>query len=208
MAEVTQAEMLQRAFRFSISDAGFVSHVAMLGLSGANYTGKRVLDIGSGRTNRFAIEAPEFIADAFIVPVNPQLAFDDICKEREISREAHLGGVAALAQGFLPFTDESFDTVVSVLGVPNTLMTEELPDFYNDVWRILKPGGVASFWPFAHHRTEGNVMVDQDAGWVESVDPKVLKMLPEPYCDVPQRLMIYKPEEDNLPATIAYLESS
>lgn len=206
MAEVNQAEMLQRAFRFSISDAGFISHVAMLGLSGTNYAGKRVLDIGSGRTNRFAAEAPEFVKDAFIVPVNPQLAFDDICKERGISREAHLGGVAALAQGLLPFKNESFDTVVSVLGVPNTLLTEELPDFYNDVWRVLKPGGVASFWPFAHHRTEGNVMVDQGVAWVENVDPKILETLPQPYCDVPERLMIHKPEETNLPDTIAYLE--
>ncbi len=206
MAEVSRGEMLERAFRFSISDAGFAAQAAMLGLSGDHYAGKRVLDIGSGQTNRFAIEAPEFVGETLIVPVNPQLAFDDICKEREISREAHLGGVAALAQGLLPFRDESFDTVVSVLGVPNTLLTEELPDFYNDVWRVLKPGGVASFWPFAHHRTKGNVMVDQDAGWVENVDPKILETLPKPYCDVPQRLMIYKPEEANLPDTIAYLE--
>ncbi len=202
----TQVEALERAFGTVITDVGFVQQVTVLGLTKEHFSGKIALDIGSGKRNRFANEIEEFVDNATVISVNPQLAFDGICTARGIDRSLHRPSVAALAQGMLPFQGESFDTIASVNGVPKHLTTEELPDLYNEVWRILMRGGNASFWPFCHQHTKGKAKVATNFVRIEEVDPRVLALLPEAYKDMRQRLVITKPNEGDLPSQISYLE--
>lgn len=203
----SKPEYLERIFESNVSDAGFLQQMAVLGLASVHYEGKMVLDIGSGLTNRFAREAPEYVDNSTIISINPLLAYEDQCEKHGIDKSSHGLGVAALAQGLLPFRDEAFDTVVSVLGVPNALKSEEIPPLYNDVWRILKPGGVASFWPHAHMSTGAQVMVDFEYMSAEELDPRILELLPEPYRDCKNRVQITKPAfEKDLPKIIASIE--
>lgn len=202
----SQAEMLERVFSKHVSNADFFTHVLVLGLGPEDFIDKTVLDIGSGQTNRFVREAQESVNPTNVISVNPILAFEGVCSLKGISRQAHKQSVAALAQGWLPFKDESFDTIGSVLGVPNYLTNEEISPFYNEVWRILKPGGRASFWPFAHQQTNDRpIRVEGSFLQLENVDSNVLAVLPEDYRHLVSRVIVGKSSDDtDLPDKIAY----
>lgn len=193
-------EMKTRAYEVFVSDAGFELQALVLGISADELIAKHVLEIGSGRTNRFVRES-EPMRPAFITSINPQLTSCETREVQNIDVAAHLGSVAALAQGYLPFRRESFDTVTSVLGVPNALLSSELPAALNDIWRVLKPGGIARLWPFAYKKDGHESVKALDYLALETVDSQVLEALPEPYASAKQRIVINKPIAETTPIT-------
>ncbi|OGK31336.1 hypothetical protein A3F29_02805 [Candidatus Roizmanbacteria bacterium RIFCSPHIGHO2_12_FULL_33_9] len=129
------------------NEYGFDEYLKDLGISEADLRGL-VLDIGSGKTERFSKTAAK--RGISVVSVNPRLV-DEVQRERVKSSldgiDWQRRSVAALAQN-LPFRDESFDTIVSHFAVPLWIMEEkDIATALREAVRVLKPGGKAYLGP-------------------------------------------------------------
>lgn len=108
--------------------------------------GKKVLDLGSGTSERFAREARQYGVN--VTSVNPQLIDPDVRRQRKIlgGETTHVNSVAALAQN-LPFPNETFDSVVSFYAVPMHLREAEYTPAILEIHRVLKTHGNAYIGP-------------------------------------------------------------
>lgn len=209
---IYEQSRLERAYGHITADADFLTQFAVLGLRDHMLKHKRVLDIGSGVHNRFKHESQQLFPTMSLITVNPQLAEPALMLARGLLPEEHSGSVAALAQGQLPFAPESFDTVVSCMGVPKYLFHSELPELLNDVWRILKPGGIAKFWPFNAMLDDQQAHMDTTCDTryvdVELVPDQILALLPDEFQIATDRLVMTKPMQasSELPTVVAELE--
>lgn len=136
---------LQRALETSHTGYGLLKYLLYLGIDPEQLHGP-ILDIGSGG-NTFAQELSKINEDAFVVSLNPHLLLPEVRLESKTAENNEQ--VIALAQGSLPFADNSFRIVVSLLGVPKNLLANEVPPFLEETWRILQPGGIGYFYPLA-----------------------------------------------------------
>lgn len=130
------------------ANRNFSEYLGALGISKEDL-GKDVLDLGSGREERFSRQASKL--GIKVVSLNPKLAFDDLSKEiahRNIEGlPPHQGkSVAALAT-HLPFKDNSFDSVVSVFAIPIYLPKELYGEAFSEITRILRSAGKAFLAP-------------------------------------------------------------
>ena len=130
-----------------------------LGVDLEQLRGKRVLEVGSGKSPRFAKEAEKHGVELF--SMNPEFKVGDVRKEflKGNSRIANMldrmqgknnrpKAAAALAQE-LPFRDEIFDQIIGEYSVPYYLPREqkEYDDALSEMVRVLKPGGKAVLYP-------------------------------------------------------------
>lgn len=175
---------IDRATNSGWSDRSFDHYLDMLEITEWGILGSLVLDLGSGKSELFAREAQR--KGINVVAVNPKLGEE---KARKISSEEikeddsyERKAIAALAQA-LPFRDNCFDSVVSVVAVPSYVDPNDLPTVFKEILRVLKPGGKAFLSPLS--------LVNQ------FVCTKILKDLPCSF-DLspkrPNRLLIEKPQ--------------
>lgn len=152
------------------NDRTFESYLKLLGIT-SSQLGKRVLDIGSGDTQKFAAGAP---IGTEVVSLNPLLKDP---KMRKKVKEA-TSSVAAEVQ-HLPFKNSSFDTIVSVFAVPMYLEREDYRKSLQEIHRILKPGGKAVLFPVIFQDDVEickSVLMDSGITWeTESVTLDALK---------------------------------
>lgn len=114
--------------------------------------GKTVLDLGSGRTERFARQAAKHGIKVF--SLNPQLADHETSKRRQelISQDVWITDpdqkrtAAGISQN-LPYANEAFDTVISAWAIPFNLHKADYPASFKEIHRVLKPGGKAFIGP-------------------------------------------------------------
>lgn len=122
--------------------------------------GKTVLDIGSGRGERFAREAAKHGIRVF--SLNPQLADlldrqkrkSYIEKDEWITYSDQKRTATGLAQS-LPYADKTFDTVISAWAVPFNLAPEDYSVSFKEIYRVLKPGGRAFMGPVSEVQING-----------------------------------------------------
>lgn len=140
---------IDRATNSGWSDRSFDQYLDMLEITERDL-GSLVLDLGSGKSELFAREAQR--KGINVVAVNPKLGEE---KARKISSEEikeddsyERKAVAALAQA-LPFRDNCFDSVVSVVAVPSYVDPNDLPTVFKEILRVLKPGGKAFLSPLS-----------------------------------------------------------
>jgi len=136
------------------SDRDFNTYLSLLGITEQDLRGL-VLDLGSGISELFSREAQK--KGINVISVNPKLS-EKIYRstsapiEKDTSYERRV--VAALAQA-LPFKNNCFDCVVSVYAVPFYVDSTDLPIVFQEILRILKPGGRAFLSPIlTSHRAE------------------------------------------------------
>ncbi len=134
-----KASTRRRVENSRVSDNSYMEYEAYLGLNTGEMVGKKVLDIGTGYGNTFAKEAAEKGINVITITSD---------KGADTRHNQSNPSVFARAQQ-LPFADNSYDYVVSLLGVPLYLIDnkEEYESFLAETIRVLKPGGRAYFAP-------------------------------------------------------------
>ncbi len=136
-------ESLRKTIPFGEIPTPLEHFLDRLALTVEEMKGKRVLDIGSGLNRGFArqvysAEGPE------IVSLEPRAAYE------QVPADSRLPLVAGFAH-VLPFSDRSFDLIVSSTSMPMWLTNkEEIQQAFIDVQRVLKPGGEGRFYPPFH----------------------------------------------------------
>ena len=157
--ELLESEARRRAtFGNTVSDRSMERYNELLGISIEELKGKTVLDLGSGLTERFAKEM--VTKGVNVVSVNPDLTSKfsrDLIKPERLEELKRRWGfaktkresVAAIGQN-LPFHDEVFDAVTSLYAISLYLPEEhdEWRAAFNELLRVLKPGGRAYVAPF------------------------------------------------------------
>lgn len=131
--------------KLTVSDRGLKDYLRLLEVSPEYLRGKKILDVGSGKTERFSKEAKEWGADVY--SVNPEHRGRS---QREKVKKRFLffrdprwqkKSVAAVAQE-LPFKDNSFDMVTSLSSVPFYIISEEgKRAAIREMTRVVKQGG-------------------------------------------------------------------
>ncbi len=137
---------LQRALQSPDGHNGSLEYCSFFSISHKDLFGS-ILDIGSG-DNWLDGSLSILNKNVFVVNLNPQLVIDEYRASHSSPR--HRNQVAGLAQGWLPFKDEAFDFVLAHHSVPKFLHTDDVEAMFEDVWRVLKKGGTAYFYPFEH----------------------------------------------------------
>lgn len=133
-------------------------------LDGIDTTGKSILDIGSG-LGAIAVELVRNYGAASVVGVDVEPHLVEHSRER--AKKANLADAVTfevVRPGPLPFKDRTFDIVVTkdaIVHIPDKAQ------FYQDVLRVLKPGGAfaGSDWL----RGGQGVYSDTAAQWLEIV---------------------------------------
>lgn len=111
------------------------------------FLGERVLDLGSGRIEKFAQEAAKRNVEVY--SLNPALTLE---KHRErlekVPESIRKRSVAGFAQE-LPFKSDVFDSVLSMWAIPYYLKydEEEYENTFKEIIRVLKPGRRAFLIP-------------------------------------------------------------
>lgn len=142
------------------SDNGLKRYEDYLDLSRANLQGKTILDLGVGRTDRFARELKEAGIDANVIGLSPD--FKDSYTRHALEHETQKTSpgwrrkaVAGIAQQ-LPFKDETFDLVVSLYALTYySWFPEQVQAWVSEIGRVLRGGGEARLAPNCKKRRSG-----------------------------------------------------
>lgn len=130
-----------------VLDKSGEEQLAFLGLRPEELKG-RILELGSGKTEKLK-DTPGLPEDCEIVSLSKRIfqsfqPFITALKEKPGWDKKTVEADALT----LPFEDESFDWVVSVDAIPFFVTSrEKIRKAFNEVWRVLKPGGEARFVP-------------------------------------------------------------
>jgi ubiquinone/menaquinone biosynthesis C-methylase UbiE len=133
----------------SASDGGLGSYEHDLGFNRHDLEGKKVMDLGTGQSDRLARDLKDAEINAVVIGVSPDLQRDS--NRRLVNYYApgwQRKAVAAIAQQ-LPFTDESFDVVLAAYSVINYASNSprDVEAWVSEVARVLKLGGEARLGP-------------------------------------------------------------
>ena len=142
------------------SDIGLRSleeYVTYTGFPFKELKGKKVLDIGSSSTQRFADEAAKH--KITVVSLSPDLRLKEYRKRleehkknkpkrsRSYRRKWKELAIAAIAEN-LPFKDSSFDAEVGLMSITNYWNNmDQYKRGFAEIIRTLKPGGKAYLYP-------------------------------------------------------------
>ena len=135
-----------------ITNRGLDEYLEWLNLSRTNLSG-RVLDLGAG-LGKFSFEAG--LQGVDVTALEPELFREEIRVDfngPSTSISSPNICIAAEAQ-YLPFRNESFDTVVSVFAIPLEVGKDMYEQTYRDIFRVLKPDGKAYLTPLNAHDLE------------------------------------------------------
>ncbi len=145
--------------KIMITDRSLKNYLELLDLNIEELKGKKILDLGSGRLQRFPRELLQKIEDKAEV-----VGLDITLKEEERRKEIkeaqpylyNSDKLGLIAASFLqlPFQDNSFDLVLSLYGMPLYLTSEDeemskenIRRSVMEILRVLKPGGEARIFP-------------------------------------------------------------
>lgn len=136
-------ERLRKTILFGEAPIPLEHFLDRLGLTVEQIKGKRILDIGSGLNRGFARQVYSAGGSA-IISLEPRASYE------QSPKDSRLPLVAGFAHA-LPFSDQSFDLIVSSASVPMWLTDkEEIQQAFKEVLRVLKPGGEGRFYPPFH----------------------------------------------------------
>lgn len=155
-------ESRERAFQYEKDttdrggrERGLELYEDFLGFKRGELEGLKVLDLGTGETERFSRELKNSGIDATVINLNPDYSMEKTRKTLGRALDRTKISVAATAQE-LPFKDESFDRAlglysVTVFADPGPIggNPEATKLWISEVNRVLKPGGEARFAPIA-----------------------------------------------------------
>lgn len=142
-----------------ITDRSLKEYLELLDLNIEELKGKKILDLGSGKLQRFPRELLQKIEDKAEV-----VGLDITLKEEERRKEIkeaqpylyNSDKLGLIAASFLqlPFQDNSFDLVLSLYGMPLYLTSEDekkskenIRRSVMEILRVLKPEGEARIFP-------------------------------------------------------------
>lgn len=136
-------ENLRKTIPFGEAPIPLTDFLNMLALTVEEMKGKRILDIGSGLNREFARQVYA-AGGPVIISLEPRAAYEQ-CPE-----DSRLPLVAGYAQA-LPFSDQSFDFIVSSMSIPMWLTNKgDIQQAFEEAQRVLKPGGEGRFYPPFH----------------------------------------------------------
>ena len=125
---------------FSLGIGGYWRREALKAIN--KYSHNHILDIATG-TGDFAILAHDILRPNKINAVDISAGMMEVGKQK--AKENGLENVISFEQmdcADMSFSDNSFDTVISSFGVRNF---EDIDKSFQEVYRVLKPGGVYMF---------------------------------------------------------------
>lgn len=176
----------RKSLDYSHADNGLSVYESMLGFKKEQLENKKVLDLGTGQTDRLARELRDAGINATVVGVSPDLftAFsrNDL---KVLFPEWRRQAVAAIAQK-LPFKDESFDVILGLYSVTYcSWWPEQVQAWASELGRVLRPGGEARLAP-VYRDGEADRAFGQDyqvltnsaqtAGLVVNINEKIILM--------------------------------
>ena len=151
-------EKRRKAEQVHVSNWGLKDYQGELGIDVKEMEGKLVLDIGSGKNEKFSKEAAPI--GIKVVSMSPHLKLKDAALTEEFLKDWQKRSLAGRAQE-MPFKDSTFDYEVALFSVPYYLPydQEEYKVFFKEVIRTLKPGGSAYLSPIFKNKTVGEGFV-------------------------------------------------
>jgi ubiquinone/menaquinone biosynthesis C-methylase UbiE len=138
------------------TERGLDDYKDKLRLKDEDLSGKKILDLGSGPTSKFAQDVKKRFPETEVVSLD--YSFKGARRtyfEPSLTKEAS-EGVAGLdrAKGLftaLPFADNSFDVIVSSAAMPLYLNNpKQIEQSFKEVVRVLRKGGKAHIGPVAY----------------------------------------------------------
>lgn len=203
--EAFRGEALRQAFSSYPTDNGLSNYISILGITPAEITSSRILDVGSGFTNQFARDIQSLTGNERVIGVNPHLAFPALTRAGHLPTEYHQQSSVAACSPNLPFRRESFGLIVALLSVPKELEVTQVPDALNDMWDLLEPGGALRMWPWYCEPDGKHTVGLSPLVQFEPLAPAVVTPMAKPFQRFTKRLVIRKPPA-NIPDKIAQLQ--
>ncbi|TSC60552.1 MAG: hypothetical protein LiPW15_430 [Parcubacteria group bacterium LiPW_15] len=133
-----------------IEGRGLDEYEKTLGFRREELSGKTVMDLGSGPTERLSRELKELGIDANVISVNPDYKNEKYRKVIITNPEWQRKSVAAIGQE-LSFQDNSIDEVLGLYSV-SWYVDAGFEHILQEIYRVLKPGGIARIGPFIAER--------------------------------------------------------
>lgn len=143
-----------------MNDYGAEYYERNLEINPEHWEGKKILDLGAGVKGAFAEDLKRRGINAEVVSFSLHYTDKEISGEQEKEIPKIAGNTLNL-----PFKDNTFDLVVSVLAIPHYLNSyEEFEAVLKEIKRVLKENGEARFWPLSREtpRLNGRVVIPND----------------------------------------------
>lgn len=125
-----------------VTDRTFDEYLSHLGFKKDDLAGKIILDVGSGKKERFSKEAEKYGAKVY--SVNPKLKNWMTRKKLQgwfsLDSEWQKRSIATRAQR-LSFKDNQFDAITSLYAFPLWFTEKDRKGVLKEMIRVLKPGG-------------------------------------------------------------------
>jgi len=116
------------------------------------WEGRKILDLGAGTGGAFAEDLKRRGINAEVVSFSLHYTDKEVAGEQKKDVPKIAGNALNL-----PFKDNTFDFVVSVLAIPYYLNSyEEFETVLKEVKRVLKENGEARFWPLSRETPQLN----------------------------------------------------
>lgn len=134
---------------FGLTDRPLDDYLSFLHLNLEDLKNKKILDLGSGKYQKFARQLKEKFNDTEIVCLDISLVF----KTRRIDKQLHYQQqkqpLPLLAGEFvdLPFKNDSFDYVLSLYSLSYLKTFEAYVSALAEILRVVKPGGRVHIFP-------------------------------------------------------------
>ena len=129
------------------ADNDLKTYESMLGFDRKSLTGKQILDLGAGETDRLARDLKAAEIDANVIGLSPDFTTSSIMRPHRLLPEWKRNAVQGIAQR-LPFKNESFDIILGLYSVTYySWYPEQVKAWTSEIRRVLRDGGEARLGP-------------------------------------------------------------
>jgi len=137
-------------------DRGLSFYSKKLGIEPRELEGKKILDLGSGKTDKFARDLSKNGINCDVVSLNPDLIDEE--KRKEVRAFQHEGKLVAGIGEELPFQNNSFDGIYALFSASSyskpSLKPENFSLWTQEALRVLKPGGEIRIAPVSQEELQ------------------------------------------------------
>lgn len=142
-------------------------YLLQLGIRREDLEGKQVLDLGAGSNLALERGLPKEGIHAHVISCSPAFKEGKVWTEHGTREPIDSKNVVAAMAEELPFSDNTFDTVVMFYVTIYFNRDERMRDALTEIVRVLKPGGVAYIGPLLLNVNTTSGGIDRNRRWLD-----------------------------------------